>query len=81
MVEKEFNEWDMKLSEWRGYVVRALEDSNKELLEIKENLKVMEEKLDKANGRLTGMQIKVAGIGSVSGLLVTLITLVITGAL
>ena len=50
MTEKEFNEWDMKLSEWRGYVVRALEDSNKELIEIKENLKVMEEtnvKIDK----------------------------------
>lgn len=73
MLNKDFDEYDMKLAEWRGYVVRALEDSNTELKEIKENQKNIEAKIDKVNNRLTGVQIKVSALGATVAIIVSLI--------
>jgi len=63
----DFNDWDMKVSEWRGYTLKALEDMNKEL-------GAMQQKLDKIDEKLTGMRIKVAAIGGTTGLIVALVT-------
>lgn len=63
----------MKLSEWRGKTVQALEDMNKELNEIKGDIKEMNKKLDKINGRITNIQVKVAGIGGTIAIISSLI--------
>ena len=78
-VDGDYNEYDLKLSEWRGYVVRALEDINKELQEIKCDQKFIDEKIDGVNSKLTGMQLKVAAIGGTTGLIVSLLLFVLTG--
>jgi len=68
-----FDDYDMKLSEWRGYVVRALEDLNKEMIDIKSNQKCIEDKIDKLDTRLTNLQIKVAGISATVTIIVSLV--------
>lgn len=80
--EKSFDDYDMELAKWRGYVVRALEDSNTELKEIKESIKQCEdkisetnEKIDKVNDKITSLKIKVAEIGAASGLLTSVVFL------
>lgn len=35
----EFDEWDLKLAEWRGYTLKALEGINEEIKEIKSDIK------------------------------------------
>jgi len=79
MESKNFDDWDMKQAEWRGYVVRALEDTNSELKGIKESIQSCEDKIDSFNDRLTGIQIKVAAIGGTTGLIISLLFYVITG--
>ena len=76
----ELERW-MKISEFVGETNHAIKEVNNELIEIKDNIIKLDMKMDKVNERLTNMQLKVASIGSISGLLVTLVTLVITGAL
>jgi predicted nucleic acid-binding Zn-ribbon protein len=78
MTEKSFDDWDMEMSKWRGYVVRALEDGNTELKEIKSSIKCLEEKIDKVNSRVTNIEVKVAGIGAISGILASIVLWVIT---
>jgi predicted nucleic acid-binding Zn-ribbon protein len=73
MSPETFDDYDMKLSEWRGYVVRALEDLNKEMIDIKDNQKCIEDKIDKLDGRLTNLQIKVAGIAATVTIIVSLV--------
>jgi predicted nucleic acid-binding Zn-ribbon protein len=68
-----FDDYDMKLSEWRGYVVRALEDLNKEMVDIKSNQKCIEDKIDKLDSRLTNLQIKVGGIAATVTIIVSII--------
>lgn len=73
MLEKmDYTDWDIKLSEWRGYVLRALEDSNKELKDIKESIELCESKIDKVNNRLTGVQIKVGALGATVAIIVSI---------
>ena len=74
----QYDEYDMKMSEWRGYVVRALEDTNKELKEIKDNLSNCEDKIDHLNSRLTNIQVKVATIGGTSGVITSIVLWLIT---
>lgn len=76
--EKTFDDWDMEMSKWRGYVVRALEDSNTELKEIKSMIKGCDDKIEKFNSRLNMLEIKVAGIGAVSGIVASIILWLIT---
>jgi len=73
MSPETYDDYDMKLSEWRGYVVRALEDLNKEMIDIKDNQKCIEDKIDKLDGRLTNLQIKVAGISAIVTIIVSLV--------
>jgi len=73
MSPETYDDYDMKLSEWRGYVVRALEDLNKEMADIKDNQKCIEDKIDKLDGRLTNLQIKVAGISAIVTIIVSLV--------
>ena len=79
--EHSFDEYDMKLSEWRGYVVRALEDINKEQALTNQKIDALDCKIDKFNHRVTNIEIKVAGVSGLTGFIVTLITLIITGAI
>ena len=39
----EYSEWDLKVSQWRGETLRALEDMNSELAEIKQDIKDIKE--------------------------------------
>jgi len=83
MVEdNDFERW-MKISEWRGKTVQALEDINKELSEIKEELKGNNNKIDILSNKLSDAQlklnIKVAAIGGTTGLVVSLLLFVLTG--
>lgn len=67
-----------KTTEWRGYTLRALEDINKELSEVKLEIQICNNKIDELNSRITGIQVKVAGIGAVSGILASIVLWVIT---
>ena len=78
--EKVYNDWDMEISKWRGYVVRALEDITKEQEETNQRINIMNDKLDKMDSRLTGLQVKIAGIGGVSGLIVSIIMILLSKA-
>jgi hypothetical protein len=81
-----------KITEWRGYTLRALEDISKELTETKEGVKAcnikidvvnteINKKLDKLDDRLTGLYIKVAAIGGTMGLIVSLIGILVSHGL
>ena len=70
----DYDEWDMKVSEWRGYTLKALEDMNKEF-------GIMQTKLEEIDDKLTGMRIKVAAIGGTTGLIVTIVTTFVLGKL
>ena len=67
----------LKEAEWRGYTLKALEDMNSELKEIKEDQKDFQRelniKIEKLNTRLTNVQIKVAGAASVLALIVSIV--------
>ncbi len=76
--EKAFDDWDMEMSKWRGYVVRALEDSNTELKEIKEAIRCCDDKIDKFNDRLTLLQVKMATISGTVAVIVTLVTMLLS---
>ena len=73
----EFDDWDLKQAEWRGYTLRALEDMNNEMRQVKEHCKRMDKKLDALNSRLTNTQIKLATLAGTVSILVTLITTVL----
>jgi len=76
----EFDKWDLKQAEWRGYALRALEDMNGEMKEIKEDINNIEKKLDKLNSRLTNTQVKLATLAGTVSLIVTIVsTIIING--
>lgn len=58
----DYNDFDMKTAEWRGYTLKALEDMNNE---IKANTTKLEE-IDK---KLTNQMIKIGIIGGIMGLI------------
>lgn len=35
----DYDKWDMKVAEWRGYTLKALEDLNDNIIELKEEIK------------------------------------------
>ena len=74
----DYSEFDMKLSEWRGYVVRALEDINKEQGLTNEKIDGLEKKIDALDNRLTMVQVKVASIGGAAGIVASVILWLIT---
>jgi len=61
--EKSFRD---KMNEWRGYVLRALEDIDKDL----KTLFKLHAELDK---KINNLYLKVAGIGAVVGILSSLV--------
>ena len=73
MANNEFDKWDLKQAEWRGYAIRALEDMNSEIRDLKKQFNRMEEKIDKVNQRLTNTQLKVAGLSATVSLIVTIV--------
>jgi len=64
--EENNNAQRLKSADWQGYVRRALEGFGEDLKEIKDDISDL-------NKRVTGIQIKVAAIGAVSALIVTLV--------
>jgi hypothetical protein len=78
-----------KTTEWRGYTLRALEDINKELNEIKEELKSSNIKMDelntrlavaqdKLNNRITTIKVQVAAIGGTAGIISSVLLFLLT---
>lgn len=63
---KNNNEWKIKQAEWRGYVAKSLED-------LDEKVDKIDKKVDKLADCVSNMQIKMAGIGAASGLIVTIV--------
>jgi len=67
------NDFRMKMTEWRGYVIRALEDLDQEMKEVKKSQIALGKKIDKINSKLTGLLIKTAAmsgtIGAIAGFL------------
>jgi len=66
----ENNNFTIKTAEWRGYTLKALEDIDKDLVEIKGEIKTI-------NSRVTNMEIKMASIGGIVSLLVTILVNII----
>ena len=75
------NEFKMKVSEWRGYVLRALEDVDKTLVDLGTDIKETNQKIDLLNRRIVGLQIKVAGIGGIAGIGAGIVAYLVTKAL
>ena len=63
----------LKQAEWRGYTLKALEDMNDELKEIKVNQKELDKKIEKLNARLTNVQIKVTAGASTLAIIVSIV--------
>jgi len=66
------NSWKIKQAEWRGYVAKSLED-------LDEKVEKLVNKVDIIDSRIWTMQIKVAGIGAISAILVTLVLKFVVG--
>ena len=66
-------DFKMKTAEFRGYTLRALEEINQELIEIKTNIKENTLRIDKLNNKISLIQGKIAGIGAVAGVAASLI--------
>jgi len=77
MENNEFDKWDLKQAEWRGYALRALEDMNSEMRDIKKDICRVEEKLDKVNQRLTNTQVKLATLSGIVSLIMTIVVSVV----
>ena len=73
MESRSYDEWDMKVAEWRGHVLGSIDGLNKEVSQLREDIKEYGAKIDKLDDRLTNLQVKVAGIGAISGLVVSII--------
>jgi hypothetical protein len=93
MTEKTFDDWDMEMSKWRGYVVRALEDSNVELKEIKELVQANNDKIDSVHEALlkrieevdkdqknfkTAISVRVAEIAGAVSIITSIVIFLIT---
>ena len=78
MVEKDFNEYDMKLAEWRGHVLASIEAMNKENTQLREEVKLLGGKIDALSLRLTAIQVKVAALGGTAGIITSIVLLIIT---
>jgi len=78
ITEHPYNEYDIKLAEWRGSTVRALTDINDEMKDMHVDIKELDIKVDRINENLTNLRIKVAAIGGASGLIGSLILWLIT---
>jgi len=85
LVEGGYTDYDLELANWRGQTVRALVDMNEELKEIKESIKSCYDKMDKTNEKIdrvdekmTSLKIRVAEIGAASGLLTSVIFLLLS---
>jgi predicted sulfurtransferase len=74
----DYDEWDMKIAEWRGHVLASMEGLNKEISQLREDIKENTEVTNKLNSRLTGIEIKVATIGGVSGIITSLVLWILT---
>ena len=67
MPENPVERGDMgRMIEWRGYVVRALED-------IDRDIKGLSDKVDKIDERLSATNVRVAAIGATVSVIVSLI--------
>jgi hypothetical protein len=64
----------MKTAEFRGHTVAVLENLEKNDERLETLVKELDGKFDLLNEKITNMRIKVAGIGSLTGLIVALIT-------
>jgi len=78
MVEKDFNEYDMKLAEWRGHVLASIEAMNKENTQLREEVKLLGGKIDALSLRLTAIQVKVAALGGTAGIITSIVLWIIT---
>ena len=63
----------LKQAEWRGYTLKALEDMNGELKEIKLAQKELDIKIEALNDRLTNVQIKMASVAATLALIVSIV--------
>lgn len=81
-------DFKMKIAEWRGYVLRALEDIDKELVEQSNTLSTFKEevngrfdkvdaKIEQVDDKVNDLFIKVAALGGTAGVITGLITNVI----
>lgn len=73
----DFEKFMLKQTEWRGEVNTTLKTIAKELEELKEEHKDTNGKIDIVNNKLTGVQIKVAGIGGAIALIVAIVVNVV----
>ena len=60
------NNFKFKIAEWRGYVVRALEDIDKHTIETNK-------RLDRIEKRLNHVQLKMAGVGGSVAIIISVL--------
>ena len=72
-MSEEFDRWDIELSEWRGYTLKALEDIGEELKEIKLNIKGNSSKIDELKTAMYNNRVKIASLSATSALIVTFV--------
>ena len=77
----DYSKWDMKIAEWRGYTLKALEDMNDEIRYLKKSCKDMDDKLErieeKLNKQSIGVGVTAGVVGIFAGMIVSLIVNVI----
>lgn len=66
-------EFKMKTAEFRGYTLKALEDISKEIFDLKCDIKETNKRIEDLVSKLSLLQTKVAGIGAVAGLIVSIV--------
>jgi len=81
MANNDFDKWDMKVAEWRGYTLRALEDLNGDVQHLKKSCDNMEKKLENIENKLTNQTIKIGITSGIIGLFAGLIVSVMVNIL
>ena len=78
-------EREMKLSEWRGYMKKAVEDINDDVKDLKhdfnKDIKELKDALEEIRRAQVAQQMKVAGISSGLALVITIVTILISNAI
>ena len=73
-----YDDWDMKIAEWRGHVLASIEAMNKENSQLREEIKCLSIKIDSLGNRLTLSQVKLGALAATVSLITSIVLWLVT---
>lgn len=89
---KNNSDYNYKVAEWRGYVVRALEDLDNEVKELKSAVNTLDDKTDKnvagiykkldgVSETISNMRMKIGGMSATIAIIVSMVISYLSGVI